>query len=496
MSAEDRQPLGEGSALPPELPPAAPRWAGGLDALALALLALALYVALAGRVLLLRHTQFVLPSSQVWLFACAAVLAIRHTACPRPGIHGTLTAWRRRLDTRPHAAAAVRAFAFTRPAVFLVAYFAVVTIGFPPRPVGFTLSSDPLGNLPARFDAGWYGGIALGGYDRDRQVERQRNTAFFPALPALMRPVGSLFGARTPTLPRDKRLLRMLWAGVLVSLLAFAWALYYLSHLAGRFGGPQAAAHAPLLLASYPFAVFYNAPYTEGLFLLGCVGAFYHFHQRDWVRASCWGLLVGFSRPNGCLVSIPLAVLALQQVIPTIRAGGGAGALQAWLKPLGLRLLVASMPGVAMLAFTAYLHNLTGVWFIWARIHGAWGRAWGTRPIRQGWEWLTTEGILGVFEGVPYDSMNTLAGLFALVMAWHVFRRLGAAYGTFVLVNLLPPIFAGGALSIGRVTSTLFPIFIALAIVLPGRSVPAWVAGFAVFQGFVAAIFFTWRDLF
>ena len=496
MSAEDRRQPGDDAALAAEVPPTAPPWATGLDVLALALLALALYVALAGRAVLLRHAQFVLPSSQVWLFACAAVLAIRHTACPRPGIGRTLADWGRRLDTRPHAAAAVRAFAFTRPAVFLVAYFAVVTMGFPPRPVGFTLSTDPLGNLPARFDAGWYGGIALSGYDRDRQIQRQRNTAFFPALPALMRPVGSFLGARTPTLPRDKRLLRMLWAGVLVSLVAFAWALYYVSHLAGRFGGPQAIAHAPLLLASYPFAVFYNAPYTEALFLLGCVGAFYHFHQGDWVRASCWGLLVGFSRPNGCLVSIPLAVLALQQVLPAVRAGGGVSTLQVWLKPLGVRLLVASMPGVAMLAFTAYLYNLTGVWFIWARLHGAWGRTWSTRPLQQGWEWLTTEGIMGVFEGVPYDSMNTLAGLFALGMTWHVFRRLGPAYGTFVLVNLLPPVFAGGALSIGRVTSTLFPIFIALAMVVPGRSLPAWVAGFALLQGFVAAIFFTWRDLF
>ena len=101
-----------------------------------------------------------------------------------------------------------------------------------------------------------------------------------------------------------------------------------------------------------------------------------------------------------------------------------------------------------------------------------------------------------VFQGVPYDTLNTLAVVFAVLLVWPVFRRLGLAYGLFVLVNLVPPIFAGGALSMGRVTSTLFPLFIVLAAMIPARAVPAWTASFALLQGFVAAIFFTWRELF
>ena len=66
----------------------------------------------------------------------------------------------------------------------------------------------------------------------------------------------------------------------------------------------------------------------------------------------------------------------------------------------------------------------------------------------------------------------------------------------FVLVNLVPPLFAGGVLSMGRVTSTLFPLFLALAILVPPRSVPAWVAGFGIGQGLCATLFFTWRELF
>ena len=466
-----------------------------LDVVCLVLLAAALFVALAGRSLILGFGQFVLPSSPLLLFSAAALLVIRHVAYPASSIRGTFSVWRARLQAHPHAASALRAFIATRPMVFVVAYFAVVTIGVP-KTAGFTLSADPLGNLPARFDAGWYGSIALDGYQWDQQYGRQRNIAFFPALPMLMRPAGSLLGMNVMTAPREKRMLRALWAGVLISLVAFLWSLYYLSKLSDLVSGDHAARIAPLLLAAYPFAVFFNAPYTESLFLLGSVGAFYHFHGGRWIAASLFGLLVGFSRPNGCLVSIPLAILAVQQMYLTVRSPTGTLAASTRLRPLALRLLVASMPGVAMLLFTAYLYRLTGVWLVWARMHAAWGRKWGTGPIAQGWEWLTTEGLMAVFQGVPFDTLNTLAVVFAVVLLWPVFRRLGAAYGVFVLVNLVPPIFAGGALSMGRVTATLFPLFMALAARIRPETVASWAAAFAVLQGLVAALFFTWRELF
>ena len=475
---------------PPPVPP--PRPAILLDVLTLALLGLALVVVVAGRELPVGSWFVVLPSIAVLLGAAAIVLAVRHAVFRRAGILATFATWRARLDARPDVAAAVRAFVATRPAVFFVAHFAVVTIGMGPK-VGFTLSSDPFGNLPSRFDAGWYGSIALDGYEWDNQLGRQRNFAFFPALPMLMRPVGVLFGMRAPNLPRERRMVRALWAGVFISLAAFLLALVYLARLTRLVAGDDAAVAAPLLLAAYPFAAFFNAPYTEGLFLLGSVGAFYHFHQQRWLAASVFGLLVGFSRPNGCLASVPLGLMALQATWHEWRARPGEPVP---MMALARRLLVAAMPGVAMLIFTAFLRQLTGVWFAWARLQGAWGREWGTRPIAQGWEWLTTEGFMQVSRGVPFDVLNTLAVLFVLALVIPVFRRLGTAYGLFVLLHLVPPVFAGGALSMGRFSSTLFPIFIVLAARLPRQAVPAWAAAFATVQGLVAALFFTWREMF
>jgi len=487
------------------------------DMAALALLAAALWIVLigGGRYLVL-DVVVSLRSPMMFLYGAASVLIVRHLLWPRP----TAVARARRvyasIFARPDLAAAIRAFAATRPAVLLVGFFAVITFGLSDKP-GFVLSRDPLANLPARFDAGWYADVALDGYTWDHTFQRQRNIAFFPAMPMLMRPVAMAFGMHDPTPSRNRQLLRALWAGVVISLAAFLWALVYVVRLGRELVGSERAANAALLLASYPFALFFSAPYAESLFLLAAVGAFFHFRRGEWTAASCWGLVAGLTRPNGCFLSVPLVILALEQIYrgtgagpePAARAGepedrperavgageskDRSGLVKAW----GVRLLTAAMPGIGMLAFSAYLYGLTGVWFAWARSHEAWGRTYqGWGPFVTAFGWLRDEPLQQVVTNVPFNTLNALGVLFGLALTYPVFRRFGAAFGIFVLINLVPPLFAGGVLSMGRLSSTLFPLFLALAAIVPPRSVPAWAAAFGIGQGLCAALFFTWRELF
>jgi len=83
-----------------------------------------------------------------------------------------------------------------------------------------------------------------------------------------------------------------------------------------------------------------------------------------------------------------------------------------------------------------------------------------------------------------------------LAMLWPVFRKLGLAYAIFVLINLAPPLLAGGLLSMGRLSSTLFPVFLALPAVLPRRAITPLVTVWAIGQGLIAALFFTWRPFY
>ena len=51
-------------------------------------------------------------------------------------------------------------------------------------------------------------------------------------------------------------------------------------------------------------------------------------------------------------------------------------------------------------------------------------------------------------------------------------------------------------MSMGRLSATMFPLFLALAGTLPPRSIPAVVVAFALMQGLVAVLFFTWRNMY
>ncbi len=97
---------------------------------------------------------------------------------------------------------------------------------------------------------------------------------------------------------------------------------------------------------------------------------------------------------------------------------------------------------------------------------------------------------------VPADLLNALGALFVLIAAVPVARQLGLAYAVFILVNILPPMAAGGMLSVGRFSSVLFPAFIWFASVVPERQRSGWLASFMALQAFGAALFYTWRELY
>jgi Mannosyltransferase (PIG-V) len=468
-----------------------PIWVRALDAAALVALVLTAFVFLFGGFSLnFSLTPLRVHSTGRLLFIAAALVAVRHAAHPAQPLHVRAASWLRRRDERPAGNAAALALS-TRFAVLFLAYMAVVTIGVNKVTTGFELSPDKLSNLPARFDAGWYGGIALDGYSFGGDFKRQENIAFFPAFPMLMRAAGYPIGAFGPGMPRDRRLARLLWGGVILSVIAFAWAGAYLWRLARDTIGEPHAFDAVALLAAYPFAIFFSAPYTESLFLLGSVAAVFHFRRDEWIRAGAWGLLVGLTRPNGCFLSAVLACLLAERLWKDRK-------ISKFPHPqISKSLLCAAMPGVGMLAFSVYVNQLTGSYFGWARLHEAWGRSYsGLAPVERAYGWITDEGLLHVIEGVPFDTMNSLGLIFALVMLWPVFRRLGPALALFVIVNALPPMLAGGVLSMGRLTATLFPVFLALAATAPPRTITALVIAFAAGQGLAAALFFTWRPLF
>lgn len=289
-----------------------PVWARLADATVLVLLALTVWAALFGGIRF-RVAGARLSATSVWRLSLetAVLFALRHLLVPQHPLYERVLVGVSSARSRwPALAAVLPVFLATRLSVLAVGYLAVIMIGYPSGSPPFRISENEFWNLPARWDTGWYLGIAEDGYSWSRRVQDQQNLNFFPAFPMLMRIgrvlLGRLFPAGT----------RYAWSGVLISLAAFFWALLYLYRLTRDRHNADVAVGAVTFLAAYPFALFYSAAYSESVFLLAAVAAFYHFRRDEMVLAGAWGLMVGLVRPNGCLVSVPLAVFALSPIWP------------------------------------------------------------------------------------------------------------------------------------------------------------------------------------
>jgi hypothetical protein len=421
-------------------------------------------------------------------FVAGGLTAIRHAAFPRPTILASIAGWREGLRQRPAFADAMLAFWLTRPTILLIGLLATTTIGVAPGTKDALLvERDAVRGLAARWDAQWYAGLAAQGYEWQRSFDPQQNLAFFPAYPLMIRSLGVATGAFRAGTPPDRLIATLTWCGLWIALFAFFWAARYFAKLAREMMEDTQARSALLLMSAYPFALFFSAAYTESLFLLTALGAWYHFRRGDQLAAAGWGLLAGLTRPNGCFLSIPLGLLALGVRDAPGESSRGGG--------LWLRLLAAASPGIGMLLFTAYLYQMTDIWFVWSKTHAAWGRVLGGETPLSSFEGLGPDGLLGFAMAHPYDLLNALGLLFVLLSVRAVWR-LSPAWTVFVLVNVLVPLAAGGLLSMGRLTSTLFPIFLACGLSMSSRTATAATVGFALLQGLLAALFYTWRGVY
>ena len=474
---------------------ALPRWAAWLDALALACLIVGIALALApGRVRL--DLGFgVLSLGTAWRALLLAVLigGVRHWRLPRPHVGERAIGWWRGLGT-PDVVLSARMLLTTRLPILLVGLAATLIIGLP-QPVQ-RISPDPVRDLPARWDATWYMEIARSGYRYDGEVGRdeQQTVAFFPLYPMLIRTLAAFTTPpRGPTMGYaeyiEMRLVHLAWCGLVISLLAFAGALVVLYRWAQLLAGTDAAAGTIVLLSTYPFAVFFSAAYTEALFLLLVSGACYAFERGRLPLAGAAGLLAGLTRPNGVMLSVALLVLALA---PRHRAGREGMA-----RTIG-SVATAAMPAVGLLLYCAYLYGLTGNPLAWMEAQAAWGREYDATARYYGsiWRTVADDGVLGYLRARPDDAAEAAAALFSFALVPAVWRRIGPAYAVFMLANLLPPLVQGGLLSVGRLTSTLFPQFLALALLVPAERRTGWIIGFSIAQGLVASVFFTWRSLY
>jgi hypothetical protein len=343
---------------------------------------------------------------------------------------------------------------------------------------GFTVfgRTSPFWDPFARWDSGWFFGIARNGY---LYVPGGRsNLAYFPVYPMLMRYGGRLFGRTSADL---------YLAGIAISWTAFVLAMIGLYYLARLDVPPRHAERAVLLTAIFPFAFFFGVVYTESVFLLFTVATFYAFRTRRWIWGGLAGAVATATRVNGILMLPALAWIAWRAAADRRdRMMAAAG-------------LVLAAGGVG--AYSLYVYSLSGNPIEYAASIERWGYYPGGTP------WL---GLFRLMRALllhpyaylagdrmaPYDTLNGITALAFACAVPFVWRRLGAAYALFIVANLWLPLSSGLYEGLGRYCSVLFPCFIWLGSVRSRAALTWAIVIFAMLYPVCLALFTTLHPLY
>lgn len=365
-----------------------------------------------------------------------------------------MTVWTRALD-RARAceglADVMFAVAVTRAATFAIGLIA--NLLFPAsqqRSFVMPFEHAKFAEIFAAWDSGWYFDIASRGYYFN--PDGQSSVAFFPLYPLLMRALAWPFGGTE----------KAIWvAGVVISCTAFVLALLAVHRLTRRmFGDREIARRAVLYLAVFPFSIFFTRVYAESIFLLTSVLAVSRACDRRWWRAGAWGALATLARPNGILIAVPLAILALGGRPPARALAGRFGAL-------------LPIPA-ALAAYCAYVYGLSGDPLAWLSTQVQWGYSLGHPPWEQLLAMIARIEKYGAYDYffvsrmAPFQLFHGVTALIFLALAPAIFTRLGVAMGAYVLVSLLIPLSGNALEGVGRYAAVLFPAFMLVA------SVKSW----------------------
>ena len=347
----------------------------------------------------------------------------------------------------------------------------------------------------AHWDGVWFVRIAADGYRAHWDSQ-----AFFPLYPLLVRALAAGVGDYVV-------------AGLIVSLAAYAGAMVVLFRLARAELGPRVALWSVVLVSVFPTALFFQAVYSEALFLLLTLLAFWWARGGRWALAGAAGLLAVLTRSTGLLLVLPLAVIWWEQwrSAPLRLPGGpaprarqdGLGACssaavvapaagEAPRRPARLSWLWILLVPAGLGIYMAYLWLVFRQAMLFSAVQAAWGReaslpttaVWrGTVTAARALAWLVVHGpaaVLGTRTATGGLESDVIANLlefagFAAAVAMLVacWRKLPAAWTLYALAALVFPLLysteARPLYSLPRFVLVVFPLFVGAAAVLAPR---------------------------
>lgn len=357
-------------------------------------------------------------------------------------------------------------------------------------------------NAWTRWDTDWYLRIAREGYYYDGPG-KQSAVAFFPAYPAVVR-------ATMVVLRND------IVSGVVVTYLAGLTAVVLLYRWCQGALGTAAARAAVLVLVLFPFAYYlFGAVYSDALFLAAALGAFVLLeHGHPWLSGAV-GVLAVAARPYGVLLTLALAIRALE-LRGVLRGAPGPFTGEApadrprartpLLPRVNLRALNWRDAGVLLSVLGLVGYCLLLWWrfddpFAFRKVYSVdgWGKTWDAHTMLKV-EFFRHLRDAPLFDFVQiYLTAQALLTLIGLALIPLVFRRLGWGYGVYALLTLaVPALGTREFLSTGRYALAVFPCFAVAGALLAStrkrrpRLVTSWFVLSGIGGAFMMSLYARW----
>ncbi len=354
-------------------------------------------------------------------------------------------------------------FLWSRAAIWAAALFALFVF-VPNRHPRAARWDDPslthdLGAVTdvwARWDSVWFLRIAEHGYSAASGAA----SAFYPLYPLAVAGLGRAFFGH------------YVLAGILISLAAAFGSFLLLHRLAEERLGADGARRAVLYLAFFPFALFLQAVYSESLYLFLTLAAFAFAERRRFLSAGVVAGLALLTRPTGLALLPALALLAWRER-DRLRALGSLAVAPLLFAAYPLYLWLAEGDPWAFLRaqrlWSRHLSPAGPLGGIWDGLRAGWA---GVEQLASGSHthvyWTAVQDTDPIRAAtINLENLAFLVLFVVLtVIAW---RRFGAPYGLFAALSLAIPLCVPShrwpLLSMPRFGLTIFPLFLALAVI-------------------------------
>lgn len=295
----------------------------------------------------------------------------------------------------------------------------------------------------ANFDGEHFLSIASLGYQQYQQ-------AFFPLFPYLISLGLLAFG---------NNILAGAFTGLLISTITFFSALIFLYKLLKLDYSSKFSLAVILVLLLYPASFYFNAVYTESLFLFLIVASFYFFRTKHFFWAAIFGLLASTTRVFGVLLLISFLIEIFINKYPIRKTF--------W---------IALIP-TGLLGYMTYLYYSVGdplafynLQLIVGEQHQRGVVLFPQVVFRYLKIILSNETLNPLITTILFELIVGIG--FMLLPIIGLFKKIRLSYLFFAFAAYLLPTIQGSFSSLPRYVLILFPSFIVLTMVI--KALPVW----------------------